>query len=143
MLVPCHEWHSYLVMSNIKVSLLAVEHVGSRYSDNLAHLGSLIIYRSVEVKETPTDYTQQIDTENLYLREIFCSNELTLLSCLRLLSINNTTIVATAHWSSAHAAGCPRHRGGLCCVGCVCVWLWGGGLYMGAGAPWVDITQDA
>lgn len=95
-------------MSNIKVSLLAVEHVGSRYSNNLAHLGRLIIYRSVEVKETPTDYPQQIDTENVYLREIFCSNELTLLSCLRLLSINNTTIVATAHWSSAHAAGCPR-----------------------------------
>lgn len=95
----------------MKVSLLAVEHVGSRYSKNLAHLGSLIIYRSVEVKDTPTDYPQQNDTENVYRREIFCSYELTLLSCLRSLSINNTTIVAKAHWSSAHAAGCPRHRG--------------------------------
>lgn len=131
MLVPCHEWHSYLLMSNMKVALLADEHVGSSYSNNLAHLGSLIIYRSVEVKDTPTDYQQQIDTENVHLREIFCSNELTLLSCLRLLSINNTTIVTTAHWSSAHAAGCPRHRRELCCVGCVSVWPWGGGVVHG------------
>lgn len=76
----------------------------------------------MEVIDTPTDYPQEIDTENVYLREIFCSNELTLLSCLHSLSINSTTIVTTAHWSPAHAAGCPMHRGGLCCVGCLCVW---------------------
>lgn len=41
-------------------------------------------------------------------------------------------------------AACLRHREGLCCsvCVCVCVWRWGG-VYMDAGAPWVDITQDA